>query len=125
VAGYAGGWCATLAAAKAACDAMPTCAGFKYLHTGCFSFVLDDSDLRAYVFSKHATIAGTPATLSAAAAADNGTASSGAFDGVYLKVGCCKLKPELKALGFSASNYDTVNCFQVLLSILSFDPTTR
>ena len=84
VAGYAAGSCGTLAAAKSACDAMPTCAGFKYLATGCFSFVLNDSELRTYVFTKHATIAGTPATLRAADAAD--TASAGAFDGVYLKV---------------------------------------
>ena len=91
VAGYASGSCDTLAAAKAACDAMPTCAGFKYLATRCFSFVLDDSELRAYVFTKHATIAGIPAKLSAvatdaAAAADADAASSGAFDGVYLKL---------------------------------------
>ena len=58
--------------------------------TGCFDFVLDDSELRAYVFSKHATISGTPATLTLAATAaaddniDNVTAI-GAFDGVYMK----------------------------------------
>jgi hypothetical protein len=33
VAGYAGGSCANLTAAKVACEAMPTCAGFKYLAT--------------------------------------------------------------------------------------------
>ena len=89
MAGYADGSCTTLAAAKAACDAMSTCAGFKYPATGCFSYVLDDSELRAYVFAKHATITGSPAKLSATVADDNAdgaAASSGAFDGVYLKL---------------------------------------
>jgi hypothetical protein len=93
VAGYASGSYDTLDAAKAACDAMPTCTGFKYLATGCFTFVLDDSELRAYVFTKHATIAGIPSKISAVAAAthaaadaDANAASSGAFDGVYLKL---------------------------------------
>ena len=88
VAGYADGSCANLTTAKAACDGKSTCAGFKYLVTGCFSYVLDDSELRAYVFTKHATISGTPATLSTSAAddaADGAAASSSAFDGVYLK----------------------------------------
>ena len=86
VAGYAAGSCTTLVAAKAACDAMSACVGFKYLATGCFSFVLDDSELRVYVFTKHATIGGSPATLSVAAADDDNATSSGEFDGVYLKL---------------------------------------
>ena len=86
VAGYAAGSCDTLAAAKTACDAMQTCAGFKYLATGCFSFVLNDSEMRPYVYTKHATISETPAKLSAVAADAAAAASSGPFDGVYLKL---------------------------------------
>lgn len=72
VAGYLDGACAiTLAAAKALCDAMATpkgiktCAGIKYLRTGCFSYVINEGELRKYVLRSQQSIAGTnPAVLS-------------------------------------------------------------
>ena len=48
--------------------------------------MLNESELRAYVFTKHATISGTPAKLDAVADDAATAASSGPFDGVYLKL---------------------------------------